>query len=114
MQPSLTLNHLNIPSPDPEALRTWYAEVLGLRPHGPMLYGGRSVFNIVAGERLPDTFHFGFWLDSKEDVQRWATHLQAHGVRLHRGYEDHGDYATAYFHDPDGNVFELFFEAPPA
>jgi len=109
--PPLSLTHLNIPSPDPAALRTWYAEALGLQEHAGMLYGGRSVFNVVRGESLPaGTFHFGFRLDTKAGVQAWAEHLVARSVAVEGAYADHGDYATAYFRDPDGNVFELFWE----
>jgi catechol 2,3-dioxygenase-like lactoylglutathione lyase family enzyme len=110
----LVLSHLNIPSRDPAALRRFYVETLGLREHGGMLYGGRSVLNVASGEPLPSgSFHFGFWLPSRTDVQTWAERLTSRGVAIEEPYADHGAYATAYFRDPDGNVLELFWEEDP-
>jgi catechol 2,3-dioxygenase-like lactoylglutathione lyase family enzyme len=114
MPAPLTLSHLNIPSRDPERLRRFYVEALGLREHGRMLYAGRSVLNIASGDPLPSgSFHFGFWLPGKDDVRGWSDRLRERGVDVEEPYVDHGAYATAYFRDPDGNVLELFWEDEP-
>ncbi|MGE0784045.1 MAG: VOC family protein [Sandaracinaceae bacterium] len=114
MPAPLAISHLNFPARDPEALRRFYAEKLGLRIYSSMLYGGRTCLNIAKGEPLPPgSFHFGFWLESKEAVREWAARLEADGVTLHEPYVDHGAYATVYVEDPEGNVIELFWEEPP-
>jgi catechol-2,3-dioxygenase len=53
--------------------------------------------------------HFGFRLPSIDALRGWVERLRAAGVAVG---EIEGDetYSTVYVQDPEGNVFELFFE----
>ena len=78
---ALTLNHLNVPARGPDGLRRWYVEKLGLSARGPFLWSGGSLLVFVPGAPLPaDSFHFGFRVESLEQLDAWATSLRARDV----------------------------------
>lgn len=54
--------------------------------------------------------HFGFIVDSKQDLQNWFEFLQSQGVPLLDTPHDHGDGARS-FHctDPAGNVIQPLY-----
>lgn len=104
--PSIWLDHLNIPTNDPEVLAQWYADRLNLERRGNRLVGpGISIiFNKGEPLRAGDHFHFGFRVESKSAVEAWATHL---GVAI---AFDENDFFAARVTDPDGNVFEIYWD----
>ncbi len=104
--PALWLDHLNIPTNDPEVLAQWYAERLNLECRGNVLVGpGISIF-FKKGNPLQagDAFHFGFRVESKSAVEAWAQHL---GVPV--AFDEHNFFA-ARIADPDGNIFEIYWD----
>ena len=104
--PPLWLDHVNIPAQDPEVLAQWYADRLGLERRGAMVVGpGISIFfNKGAPLRAGDAFHFGFRVETKANVEKWAEHL---GVSI---AFDEDDFFAARVIDPDGNVFEIYWD----
>ena len=109
MLPELAINHINLPAVDPAAMRTWYVEKLGFRSQGGFLWSGGTLLVFVKGEPLRGDMHFGFRLPSIEALRGWVDRLKQAGVPVG---EIQGDetYSTVYVQDPEGNVFELFFE----
>ena len=149
--PPLTLNHVNIPSRDPEGLRRWYVDVLGFRREGDYLWSGGTMLNIVYGtplgreacwhfgfraaafrddRRVCDlrfiasslrvdaslSFwhapHFGFRVADRAALDAWTEQLREHAVAVDEP-EVHGEYATIYAEDPEGNTFEIYVEPAP-
>ncbi|MBX3467992.1 MAG: VOC family protein [Planctomycetes bacterium] len=112
MLPPLVINHVNIPAQDPALLRAWYCEKLGFSSHGAFLWSGGSLLVFVKGEQLRGDHHFGFRLPTIEALHGWVAALRERGVEVG---EVQGDetYSTVYVQDPEGNVFELFYEPMP-
>lgn len=102
--PALWLDHISIPTQDPDVLAQWYADRLNLEVRGNRLVGpGISIFFTKGAPlRAGDTFHFGFRVESRAAVEAWATHL---GVPVAFQGED---YFAARIKDPDGNIFEIY------
>jgi catechol 2,3-dioxygenase-like lactoylglutathione lyase family enzyme len=111
--PKLALNHLNLPARKPDALRQWYVDKLGFTCHGRFLWSRGSLLVFVEGEPLGSTTtHFGFRVDSLDDLRHWVQELRARGVSVG---EIEGDerYSTVFVEDLEGNRFEIFFEPVP-
>lgn len=104
--PPIWLDHINIPSQDPEVLAQWYADRLSLQRRGTMVTGpGISIFfKKGAPLKAGDAFHFGFRAETKSDVATWA---EAMGVAI---AFDEDDFFAARINDPDGNVFEIYWD----
>jgi len=104
--PPLWLDHVNVPSQDPELLAQWYAERLKLERRGAMVYGpGISIFfKKGAPLKAGEAFHFGFRVETKSNVEQWAEHF---GVPI---AFDEDDFFAARVVDPDGNVFEIYWD----
>jgi catechol-2,3-dioxygenase len=104
--PPIWLDHINIPAHDPELLAQWYAERLNLERRGNMVTGpGISIFfKKGAPLKVGDAFHFGFRAETKSDVATWADSL---GVPI---AFDEDDFFAARITDPDGNVFEVYWD----
>jgi catechol-2,3-dioxygenase len=66
--------------------------------------------------RVPDAVgvrHVAFLVDSEAALREaWAT-LREHGVTIVRAL-DHVSQKSIYFHDPDGNLLEIYYELPEA
>jgi catechol 2,3-dioxygenase len=57
--------------------------------------------------------HIAFLVESEEALREaWAT-LREHGVAIVRAL-DHVSQKSIYFHDPDGNLLEIYYELPQA
>jgi catechol-2,3-dioxygenase len=57
--------------------------------------------------------HFAFQVDSLEALKDAYFTLQDHGVEVVRVI-DHVSQKSIYFHDPDGNRLEIYYELPNA
>jgi catechol-2,3-dioxygenase len=104
--PPLWLDHLNIPAEDPELLAQWYAERMGLQRKGAQVIGPGISIVFRKGEPLKvgDNFHFGFRVETKSAVEHWARHLGA-AIAF-----DEEDFFATRITDPDGNVFEVYWD----
>lgn len=102
---------------DPDALRSWYAERLGidLQDFGGALFeGGQTVWSIFAG----DTDYFGpsgqqSMLNYRVgDLDAMLEQLREAGVAVEEKIEESEFGRFGWATDPDGNRFELW--EPPA
>jgi catechol 2,3-dioxygenase len=57
--------------------------------------------------------HIAFLVDSEEALKKAFFTLQDHGVEVVRAI-DHVSQKSIYFHDPDGNRLEIYYELPNA
>jgi catechol-2,3-dioxygenase len=57
--------------------------------------------------------HIAFLVDSEEALKKAYFTLQEHGVEVVRAV-DHVSQKSIYFHDPDGNRLEIYYELPNA
>lgn len=132
MTPPLTgFSHVSLSVRDLEASERWYADVLGLvvydRPPGETwteVVMGRPGTNLViclqcheANDRTTFTplrtglDHVAIAVSSREELDAWAAHFRALGVRHSPTTErDYGSVLT--FRDPDDVQLELFVLAP--
>jgi len=57
--------------------------------------------------------HVAFLVESEEALKDAYFTLQDHGVAITRAI-DHVSQKSIYFHDPDGNLLEIYYELPHA
>ena len=57
--------------------------------------------------------HIAFRVESEEALREAYATLQEHGVAITRSI-DHVSQKSVYFHDPDGNTIEIYYELPDA
>jgi GNAT superfamily N-acetyltransferase len=100
------LAHLNLPARDPKALARWYGERFGLEVDGGFAFGPGTWLAFEHGEplALPGSTHFGFEAGSRAEVVRLAERFGCEP-------ELEDDYAGFKARDPEGNGFEVYFEA---
>lgn len=102
-EPTLQLDHLNMPARDPEALARWYAQTFGLQANAHVVRGPGVLIAFQRGEpvnRAPE-FHIGLRVASTAVLNEWANKL---GAKLTPGVE----FTTLRTLDPDGNCIELY------
>jgi len=106
MLPPLWLDHVNIPTADPEVLAQWYADRLGIERKGAMVVGPGVSIVFKKGQPLNagNAFHFGFRVETKSAVEVWAEHLNV-PIAI-----DEDDFFAARVKDPDGNLFEVYWD----
>ncbi|OHC34185.1 MAG: glyoxalase [Pseudomonadales bacterium RIFCSPLOWO2_12_59_9] len=118
------LRHLALVVPNLEACERFYVEVLGMqvlhRANPDLVYltcgndnlslGRAHVVSNGASSGTPAVDHYGFVVDSVEELQAWYEYLQAQGVTLLDRPFDHGDGARS-FHllDPAGNKVQPIY-----
>lgn len=105
-----------VKSPDPDALRAWYREMLGMdiQPWGgaqlqnpAQSYAVWNPFKATDAHFAPSTKEFMINL-RVDDVAALVTHLRARGANVLDRGED-GEYGKfRYVVDPDGTLLELF------
>lgn len=115
------LRHLALVVPNIEDCERFYVDVMGMevlrRASEDLVYltcgnDNLSLGRLRDGER-PGTQHldhFGFVVDSKEDLQHWYEYLRSRDVELLDQPHDHSDGARS-FHckDPAGNVVQPLY-----
>ncbi len=103
----LALRHVNLPARDPEGLARWYADRLGLEARGTHVVGPLALLVFEPGEPMDPgaNAHFGFRVETREEVDDWARRFDA-------PLEADPDYAGFKVRDPEGNRFEIYWEAP--
>ena len=113
------LDFVGIPSQDAERSRSFYVDVLGLRPddHARFeVWVGSTCFTIWEPERLGFEFapqrngHIALGVD---DVASARIELEARGVEFSGDTFDTGVCHMAFFSDPDGNDLMLHHRYAP-
>lgn len=120
-QPFNGLRHVAIEVPNFEACVTFYNEILGMeilrRASDNMVYLGcgcdvLSLGRLQGEDKGPGGYvdHYGFIVDTKDDLHAWYDFLKAEGVNVLDEPHDHSDGARS-FHitDPAGNVVQPIY-----
>lgn len=115
------LRHLALVVPNLEECERFYVDIIGMevmrRASANLVYLtlgndnlslGRSRHGERSGVQYLD--HFGFIVDTKEQLQEWYEFMRAEGVNVLDHPHDHGDGARS-FHctDPAGNVIQPIY-----
>ena len=113
------LNHLNLVVQDVDASAGFYESVFGMEPQHReggfvFLACGETDLALVQGRpNVHRRFHFGFRLDTKDEVDAWLREVRRHGAPVTHGPQDYGEYYTFTVRDPDGYGVEIYYEAGP-
>ena len=126
------IGHVLLRVLDLERSKTFYSEVLGFHvleedpEHGGtfMALKGQShsidLFQVqdpaAAHRQTPGVRglgHIAFRVESEDALKDAFATLREHGVEILRSI-DHGSQKSVYFHDPDGNTLEIYYERPDA
>lgn len=115
------MRHIALQVQDLEACEHFYVEILGMRvlrrAHEDLVYLTLGNDNFSLSRAKADTGgdpqrldHFGFVVDTPEDVDAWNDYLLTRGVEVVRGPHDHGDGGRSlYCRDPDGNAVQPLY-----
>ena len=115
------MRHIALQVQDLEACERFYVDIMGMRvlrrAHEDLVYLTLGNDNFSLSRAKADTGddpqrldHFGFVVDTPEDVDAWHDYLQARGVEVVRGPHDHGDGGRSlYCLDPDGNSVQPLY-----
>jgi catechol-2,3-dioxygenase len=125
------IGHVLLRVADLERAKTFYTDVLGFEvmEQDPE-HGG--LFMAIAGQAhtldlfpaadphaaprapgAPGLGHVAFRVGTSAALRDAYFELQAHGVTIVRTV-DHVSQHSIYFHDPDGNMLEIYYEVPNA
>jgi catechol 2,3-dioxygenase-like lactoylglutathione lyase family enzyme len=130
--PSLGLRHVALNVSDMARSEAFYVGVLGFReewrPDADNLYlilngdnlalhtfvpkgtSDEQAFRERQGQALA---HLGIVVKRPEEVDAWAAHLKAHGVKMLAEPRTHRDGARSlYCADPDGNAVQILYHPP--
>ena len=126
------IGHVLLRVLDLERSKKFYSEVLGFHvleedpEHGGtfMALEGQShaidLFEVkdpeAAQRQTPGVRglgHIAFRVESEGALKEAYATLRGHGVEILRSI-DHVSQKSVYFHDPDGNTLEIYFELPDA
>jgi catechol 2,3-dioxygenase len=122
------LGHVNIFVRNAERSQKWYEDVLGLhtydlRPGGAAFMSANKeesheVALVQVGDNAPGPQkgqvglnHMAWRMESLEDLKELYRRLKEKQVPIER-IGDHGVSLGIYFHDPDGNGIEVYYELP--
>ncbi|PYM43790.1 MAG: hypothetical protein DMD77_09550 [Candidatus Rokuibacteriota bacterium] len=128
----MRIGHVALRVADIERSRKFYSTLLGFEvveedpEHGGvfMALEGLShtidLFPIPEGQAAPaptpgavGVRHIAFLVDSEQALKDAYLTLRASGVAIERAV-DHVSQKSVYFHDPDGNLLEIYYELPHA
>ncbi|MBE9557588.1 MAG: VOC family protein [Proteobacteria bacterium] len=116
------LRHLALKVANLEECERFYVEIIGMtvlrRASDNLVYLTLGNDNLSLGRALdgaPDAAagtmdHFGFIVDSKEELQTWFDYMKEVGADLLDKPHDHGDGARSFHvRDPAGNVVQPLY-----
>jgi catechol 2,3-dioxygenase len=122
------LGHVNLYVRNAARSKEWYENVLGLHTYD--FTPGRAAFMsankeesheialMEVGENAPGPQpggvglnHMAWKMERLEDLKELYLHLKEQQVPIDR-VADHGISVGIYFHDPDGNGIEVYYETP--
>lgn len=118
------LRHLALNVQHLEEMKSFYVDLLGFavewEPDPDNVYLSSGTDNLAfhraagRGASAPSALdHLGLIVSRSDDVDRWATFLEARGVALDARPRTHRDGArSCYFRDPDGNRIQIIHHPP--
>ncbi|PAU95747.1 glyoxalase/bleomycin resistance/dioxygenase family protein [Aliifodinibius salipaludis] len=118
------INHITIRVNDIERAEEFYGDVLGfelVRKMGKSMavyrVGEEDTLVLVEAETSYDpesrdyrVDHFGFYLDSEEEVDEMADYFRKKEVSILSGPANRKRGRFVFISDPDGNMLEFFYE----
>lgn len=118
------INHITIRVNDIERAEEFYGDILGfelVRKMGQSMavyrVGKEDTLVLVEAETSYDPSsrdyrvdHFGFYLDSEEEVDEMAEYFREHEVSVLSGPANRKRGRFVFISDPDGNMLEFFYE----
>lgn len=118
------INHITIRVNDIERAEEFYGDILGfelLRKMGQSMavykVGDEDTLVLVEAETSYDPSsrdyrvdHFGFYLESEEEVDEMAKYFREHEVTILSGPANRKRGRFVFISDPDGNMIEFFCE----
>lgn len=118
------INHITIRVNDIERAEEFYGDILGfelLRKMGQSMavykVGDEDTLVLVEAETSYDPSsrdyrvdHFGFYLESEEEVDEMAKYFREHEVTILSGPANRKRGRFLFISDPDGNMIEFFCE----
>ncbi len=113
------LRHLALRVSDPQASKQFYCDVFGMHvvwePDPDNVYLSSGPDNLALHRSpAPEAGaldHFGFIVDSKEDIDSLARDMRTRGVRLTAEPRDHRDGSRSFYClDPDGLRIQVLWE----
>ncbi len=118
------INHITIRVNDIERAEEFYGDILGfelVRKMGQSMavyrVGSEDTIVLVEAETSYDQSsrdyrvdHFGFYLDSEEEVDEMAEYFREHEVSVLSGPANRKRGRFVFVSDPDGNMLEFFYE----
>jgi catechol 2,3-dioxygenase-like lactoylglutathione lyase family enzyme len=118
------INHITIRVNDIERAEEFYGDILGfelLRKMGQSMavyqVGDEDTLVLVEAETSYDPSsrdyrvdHFGFYLDSEDQVDELAEYFREQEVTIMSGPANRKRGRFVFISDPDGNMLEFFYE----
>jgi catechol 2,3-dioxygenase-like lactoylglutathione lyase family enzyme len=115
------LTHISLAVRDPERSLRFYERVFGAeeyhRDESSIQAKGPGAFDVLAFERDPEAAgraggirHFGFRLQSPDDIDAAVEEVLRAGGELVRRGEFSPGFPFAYVRDPDGYEIEIWYE----
>lgn len=118
------INHITIRVNDIERAEEFYGDVLGfelIRKMGQSMavykVGDEDTLVLVEAETSYDPSsrdyrvdHFGFYLDSEEEVDEMAEYFREKEISILSGPANRKRGRFVFVSDPDGNMLEFFYE----
>jgi len=118
------INHITIRVNDIQRAEEFYGDILGfelVRKMGQSMavyqVGGEDTLVLVEAETSYDPSsrdyrvdHFGFYLDSEEQVDEMAEYFRENEVSVLSGPANRKRGRFVFVSDPDGNMLEFFYE----
>ncbi len=110
----VALNHIHLTAEDPEAEVAFLCDVLGFK-RDPSLPGfvwlGSMQLAVAKGEPVRNArFHFGFRMDSQQQVDALRADLLARGFEVSEPFGTGSSYSCS-FRDPAGYLIEVYSDA---
>ncbi len=103
--------HVGLKVSDIEKSRRFYREILGLKdelrePGVVYVPSGRDLLVLYDENSGASDFHFGFSVDTPEEVEAWQDWLRSKNVTVLEDTTEHR-FRSIKFKDPDGHWIEI-------